>query len=71
MSGIFAFFALLLISSLSHVKNSADIGAFAVLSEDAIAKGIRRVVCVTGAEAAKVGCGYHDLSSLRIGSGPC
>eukprot|EP00049_Salpingoeca_infusionum_P002328 m.55710 g.55710 ORF g.55710 m.55710 type:complete len:978 (+) comp11511_c0_seq1:321-3254(+) len=37
----------------THVKNSADIGAFAILSEEAVAKGIRRIVAVTGQEAKK------------------
>ena len=36
----------------THVKNTADIGCFAIVSEEAVAKGIRRVVGVTG-EAAK------------------
>lgn len=38
----------------THVKNSKDIGDFALVSEEAIAKGIRRVVCLTGKHAEKV-----------------
>jgi alanyl-tRNA synthetase len=37
----------------THVKNSKDIGEFTILSEEAIAKGIRRIVAVTGHEARK------------------
>lgn len=37
----------------THVKNSGDIGDFAIISEEAIAKGIRRVVCVSGAVATR------------------
>jgi alanyl-tRNA synthetase len=32
----------------THVRKASDIGPFALISEEAIAKGIRRVVCVTG-----------------------
>ncbi|EGD79715.1 alanyl-tRNA synthetase [Salpingoeca rosetta] len=37
----------------THVKNSGDIGPFTILSEEAVAKGIRRIVAVTGQEALK------------------
>ncbi|MEO0483896.1 MAG: alanine--tRNA ligase-related protein, partial [Planctomycetota bacterium] len=35
----------------THVAKTSDIGAFAITQEEAVAKGIRRVVAVTGAEA--------------------
>lgn len=36
----------------THLSNTAVAGTFALLSEEGIAKGIRRIVAVTGAEAA-------------------
>eukprot|EP01083_Nonionella_stella_P274841 933159_1 len=35
----------------THIKNTSEGGAFVLTSEAGIAKGIRRVVCVTGADA--------------------
>ena len=37
-----------------HLRRSGDIGDFVLVSEEAIAKGTRRIVAVTGAEASKV-----------------
>ena len=37
----------------THLKRCSHIGNFVISSEDAIAKGIRRVIVVTGPEAAK------------------
>ena len=37
----------------THLQNSAHMEGFVVLSEEAIAKGVRRIIAVTGAEAAK------------------
>ncbi|PJF18581.1 hypothetical protein PSACC_01613 [Paramicrosporidium saccamoebae] len=37
----------------THVKRSSDIKKFLILTESAIAKGIRRIVAVTGEEAVK------------------
>lgn len=37
-----------------HLQNSGHAGPFIIVSEEAIAKGIRRIVAVTGAEAQKV-----------------
>jgi len=37
----------------THLKNSKHIRSMALISEDAIAKGIRRVVALTGSEASK------------------
>ena len=36
-----------------HLLRSSDIGAFSVISEESIAKGIRRIVGVTGQAAAQ------------------
>lgn len=51
----------------SHLQNSGHASPFVIVSEEAIAKGIRRIVAVTGAEAQKVGVGgssFLPLSSL-------
>ncbi|NXD15457.1 SYAC protein, partial [Nothocercus nigrocapillus] len=37
----------------THLQNSGHAGPFVIVSEEAIAKGIRRIVAVTGAEARK------------------
>lgn len=37
----------------THVKRSGHIGDFVISSEEAIAKGIRRIVAITGPEASK------------------
>ncbi|XP_062997249.1 alanine--tRNA ligase, cytoplasmic [Elgaria multicarinata webbii] len=37
----------------THLQNSSHAGHFVIVSEEAIAKGIRRIVAVTGAEAQK------------------
>ena len=40
--------------SCSHLHASGHIGSFAIVTEEAIAKGIRRIVALTGIEAVKV-----------------
>lgn len=42
-----------------HLHHSKHIGSFAIVTEEAIAKGIRRIVALTGDDAEKV---------MRIGS---
>jgi alanyl-tRNA synthetase len=37
----------------THLKNSSHMDTFIILSEEAIAKGVRRIIAVTGAEAQK------------------
>ncbi|PIO27846.1 hypothetical protein AB205_0056580, partial [Aquarana catesbeiana] len=37
----------------THLQNSGHAGTFVIVTEEAIAKGIRRIVAVTGAEAQK------------------
>ncbi|NXX97669.1 SYAC protein, partial [Centropus bengalensis] len=46
----------------THLQNSSHAGPFVIVSEEAIAKGIRRIVAVTGAEARKA---LRKVSSLR------
>ena len=38
----------------SHLRRSGHMGNFVIVTEEAIAKGIRRIVGVTGSEANKV-----------------
>lgn len=38
----------------THLQSSGHIGNFVIVTEEAIAKGIRRIVAVTGGEANKV-----------------
>jgi alanyl-tRNA synthetase len=47
----------------THVRATGDIGAFVVSSEQGVAKGIRRIEAVTGANA--VDYVQHTLSTLR------
>lgn len=47
----------------SHLQSSAHAAPFVIVSEEAIAKGIRRIVAVTGAEAQKVGPPSGRVSS--------
>eukprot|EP00055_Hartaetosiga_balthica_P018514 m.134646 g.134646 ORF g.134646 m.134646 type:complete len:952 (-) comp9661_c0_seq1:123-2978(-) len=47
----------------THVKNSGDIGEFTIISEEAVAKGIRRIVAVTGDEAKKAARRGVDVTS--------
>ena len=51
----------------SHLQQTGHIGDFVIVAEEAIAKGIRRIVAVTGAEATKVNevC-YKMLQNIRI-----
>ena len=37
-----------------HLKRTSGIGSVVIVTEEAIAKGIRRIVAVTGAEATRV-----------------
>jgi len=53
--------------SFRHVKRSGHIGDFVISAEEAIAKGIRRIVAITGPEASKVimrtqFCSNHSFS---------
>jgi hypothetical protein len=36
----------------THLRNTSEAGAFALVSEEAVAKGVRRVIAVTKDEAA-------------------
>uniref|UniRef100_A0A8V0ZLN3 Alanine--tRNA ligase n=1 Tax=Gallus gallus TaxID=9031 RepID=A0A8V0ZLN3_CHICK len=46
----------------THLQNSGHAGPFVIVSEEAIAKGIRRIVAVTGAEARKA---LRKVESLK------
>uniref|UniRef100_A0A4W4FZE8 Alanine--tRNA ligase n=1 Tax=Electrophorus electricus TaxID=8005 RepID=A0A4W4FZE8_ELEEL len=48
----------------THLRNSAHAGPFVIVSEEAIAKGIRRIVAVTGAEAQKANLLHQALSDV-------
>ena len=43
-----------LIIVFSHLLRAGHIGSFAIVTEEAISKGIRRIVALTGREAIKV-----------------
>lgn len=45
----------------THLLNSAHIEKFLITDEDAIAKGIRRIIAITGAEAIKAGKKADEL----------
>ncbi|XP_027699043.1 alanine--tRNA ligase, cytoplasmic [Vombatus ursinus] len=47
----------------THLQNSSHAGAFVIVSEEAIAKGIRRIVAVTGIEAQKA---LRKADSLKM-----
>ncbi len=40
--------------SCRHLRQGSHIQSFAIVTEEAIAKGIRRIVALTGKEAIKV-----------------
>uniref|UniRef100_A0A671SCZ4 Alanine--tRNA ligase n=1 Tax=Sinocyclocheilus anshuiensis TaxID=1608454 RepID=A0A671SCZ4_9TELE len=46
----------------THLQNSGHAAPFVIVSEEAIAKGIRRIVAVTGAEAQKVRGGRANMN---------
>ena len=39
-----------------HLRRGGDAGRMVIVSEEAISKGVRRIIAITGSEAAKVGC---------------
>lgn len=48
----------------THLQRAGHIGDFVIASEEAIAKGIRRIVALTGPEAVKVSCSNPSLFNL-------
>ena len=45
----------LVIPIVRHLQRTGHMGDFVLVTEEAIAKGIRRIVAMTGHEAGKVG----------------
>jgi alanyl-tRNA synthetase len=43
-----------------HLHRAGHVGKFVITSEEAIAKGIRRIVALTGPEASKVSESYYS-----------
>ena len=58
----------------THVATTADAGAFALVSEEGVAKGVRRIVALTGAPArAALAAGEQlkaDVAAAAASSGP-
>ena len=50
----FSKIVIMLLSCFRHLKRTGDMDDFSIVSEEAISKGIRRIVAVTGQEAVKV-----------------
>ncbi|PIK53894.1 putative alanine--tRNA ligase, cytoplasmic [Apostichopus japonicus] len=48
----------------THLQNSGDIGKFVITTEEAIAKGIRRIVAITGEDAEKSSVLQEAVASL-------
>jgi len=48
----------------THLKRSGHIGDFVITSEEAIAKGIRRIICLTGPEASRAISRLAELEKL-------
>lgn len=49
-----------------HLKQSGHIESFAIVSEEAISKGIRRIVALTGHEALKVIFSHSNLMDYYV-----
>jgi alanyl-tRNA synthetase len=45
----------------THVENTKDIGAFAILSQEAVASGIKRLTAITGPKVIEK---LHDLQTI-------
>lgn len=47
----------------THLRSTADIGAFAITAEESVSKGIRRIVAVTGPSARQADAAAGELDS--------
>ena len=50
----------------SHLRKAGHIGKLVIVSEEAIAKGIRRIIAVTGTEANKVYIFFFPFTFLHF-----
>jgi alanyl-tRNA synthetase len=48
----------------THLQNTADAGAFAIISEESVSKGIRRIVALTGVAASAVMSSAANIDKL-------
>ena len=51
-----------------HLKRSSDIGSVVIVTEEAIAKGIRRIVAITGADATRACAAYTSVFLTSLAS---
>merc|ERR1719214_105097 len=51
----------------THVANSTNIWGFSLVSEEGVAKGVRRIVAVTGKEAVNLACTRVKQIQLKLG----
>jgi alanyl-tRNA synthetase len=51
----------------THVVNSENIWGFSLVSEEGVAKGVRRIVAVTGKEAVNLACTRVKQITLKLG----
>lgn len=49
----------------SHLARAGHIGQMCIVTEEAISKGVRRIIAITGAEANKV-CSAHSVTVLQL-----
>ena len=71
VSQSFALSFIVALFSFSHLKRTGHMKEFVIVSEEAISKGIRRIVAITGHEAEKVISFYSCFSTSCIILTPC
>lgn len=50
----------------THLKNTKDAAAFALISEEGIAKGVRRIICMTGKFCFQLVTAYKIVGSSLL-----